>query len=356
MRTKLQGRPTRVEADALTDVARWSLRAKARFPKTSRVHLRILYHGNCFDGCSSAGLFMRFFRERVQGGATARIDFAALAHGAGGASPLSTRLDGDENAILDFRYTQDPRLTWWFDHHVSAFQVPGDEAHFRADTSGRKFYDPNARSCARFLANTVEERFGFDTAPLRELIDWAEIIDGAQFPSARMPVELKEPALKLMTWVEANRDAALADRFIHDLVSRPLAEIADSPYIKEPLAPLLERHAGNVDLVRRHAAVDGDVVVLDLLDEGTSSLNKFIAYYLFPEARYSVTLLAARDQLRLSVGSNPWSPVARTHNIAAICERYGGGGHPVVGAIALPPSQIGAARAIMREIVTTLKA
>ena len=38
------------------------------FPKLSLVHLRILYHGNCLDGCSSAGLFMRFFRERITPG------------------------------------------------------------------------------------------------------------------------------------------------------------------------------------------------------------------------------------------------------------------------------------------------
>jgi len=34
-----------------------------------------------------------------------------------------------------------------------------------------------------------------------------------------------------MTWVEANRDGALSERFIADLVSKPLAEIAASPYV-----------------------------------------------------------------------------------------------------------------------------
>ena len=63
--------------------------------------------------------------------------------------------DGDENACVDFRYSQDPRLTWWFDHHASAFQLPGDEDHFRADATGRKFYDPKAKSCTKFLADTV---------------------------------------------------------------------------------------------------------------------------------------------------------------------------------------------------------
>jgi hypothetical protein len=29
--------------------------------------------------------------------------------------------DGDENAIVDFKYSSNPKLTWWFDHHQSAF-------------------------------------------------------------------------------------------------------------------------------------------------------------------------------------------------------------------------------------------
>ena len=49
--------------------------------------------------------------------------------------------DGDENAIVDFKYSSDPRLTWWFDHHQSAFLTPEDAEHFRRDTSGRKLYD-----------------------------------------------------------------------------------------------------------------------------------------------------------------------------------------------------------------------
>ena len=323
------------------------------------MRLRVLYHGNCFDGCSSAGLYTRFFRERIAKGAPLDVAFAPLEHkGAGPAIP-ERLFDGDTNVCVDFRYSQDPRLHWWFDHHVSAFQAPGDEAHFRADTSGQKFYDPTARSCARFLARTVAEKFGFDTAPVAELIEWAEIIDGALFPTAQMPVELKEPALRLMTWIENNRSDELAVRFIEDLVSRPLAATAAQPYITEPLGPILEQHQKNISSVKRVARMDGDVVITDFLDPGekVGGLNKFIVYYLHPQARYSVTLLpVGGSKMKIGVGSNPWSPVPRTHNIAAICERYGGGGHPVVGAISVPGNDAAAARKIAAEVIAALKA
>ena len=203
--------------------------------------LRVLYHGNCFDGSASAGLFARFFRERLSSGDT-HVTYTPMQH-KGDAQPIgSALLDGDVNDCVDFRYSQDPRLHWWFDHHVSAFQLSCDVSHFRADKSGQKFYDPTAKSCTNFLAKTLAARFGFDTARFSDLLYWAEIIDGALFPSATMAVELREPALRLMTWVENNREQQLAERFIEDLIARPLADIVAEEYVATALEPLLARH------------------------------------------------------------------------------------------------------------------
>jgi len=303
--------------------------------------LRILHHGSCFDGAASAGIFARFFRECV---AKDPVDVTF--------TPMD---DGDVNACVDFRYTADPRLHWWFDHHISTFQSAAEEAHFRADQSGQKFYDPTAKSCTRFLARTVAEKFGFDISSLQELLHWAEIIDGALFESAVQAVELREPALRLMTWVEANRDRALSERFIADVISKPLAEVVTSPYVAEPLVGLLERHKKNVESVRRLARLEQGVVFTDLSQEPITSVNKFIVYYLHPEARYAVTVLSPGKRMKVSVGSNPWSSVPRTHDIAKLCERYGGGGHPAVGAISLPKGEVERARQIAGELVGILQ-
>jgi hypothetical protein len=317
--------------------------------------LRVLYHGNCFDGSASAGLFACFFRDKLANG-PAEVAYTAMQH-KGDAQPIAGRLlDGDVNACVDFRYSQDPRLHWWFDHHASAFQLPGDEAHFRQDTTGRKFYDPHAKSCTKFLANSLAERFGFEIARFADLVHWAEIVDGALFPSAAMAVELREPALRLMTWVENNRERALAERFIEDLVTRPLTDIAADAYVESALAPLLERHGKNIEAMRRLCRVQDGVAVTDLIPEGVTSINKFIVYYLHPDARYSVTLLETKERYKISVGSNPWPQTPRTHDIAKLCERYGGGGHPAVGAISLPKSDLAAVERTAREVVAFLQA
>jgi hypothetical protein len=316
--------------------------------------LRVLYHGNCFDGSASAGLFARFFREHLAQGA-AEVAYTPMQH-KGDPQPIAGNLlDGDVNACVDFRYSQDPRLHWWFDHHASAFQLPGDEAHFRADDSGQKFYDPQAKSCTRFLATCLAERHGFDIARFAELLHWAEIIDGALFPSAAMAVELREPALRLMTWVENNRERPLAERFIEDLTTRPLADIAAADYVAQALTPLLDRHGKNVEAMRRLSHLDRGVATSNLIPDGIATINKFIVYYLHPDARYSVTLLETKERYKISVGSNPWPKTPRAHDIAKLCERYGGGGHPAVGGISLPKTDLAAAERVAAEVTAFLQ-
>jgi hypothetical protein len=101
-----------------------------------------------------------------------------------------------------------------------------------------------------------------------------------------------------MTWVENNRDKALAERFIEDLVSRPLADIAADAYVAEALQPLLARHEQNIAAMRRLSCLDKGVATTDLIPEGIATINKFIVYYLHPEARYAVTLLQTPSATR----------------------------------------------------------
>jgi nanoRNase/pAp phosphatase (c-di-AMP/oligoRNAs hydrolase) len=54
------------------------------------------------------------------------------------------------------------------------------------------------------------------------------------------------------------------------------------------------------------------------------------------------------------VGSNPWQADRVKHNLATICERYGGGGHSKVGAISFPIGAVDEARKAAAEIVAEL--
>jgi hypothetical protein len=313
--------------------------------------LRLLYHGHCFDGLASAATFTRFYRERIH--PDAEVAYRGLLHRPGSLFD-EAMFDGDENAIVDFKYSSSDRLTWWFDHHQSAFLSPADEAHFRADRSGRKFLDATRKSCTEFIADVARRQFGFDDAPLQELVHWAHVIDGALYESAAQCVELREPALQLMQVIEADPDDQFMEDLIRQLTVEPLHQVATSDEVQRRLQPILEQHQRTLAAVRRRARYTTGVVQFDLVDEGYDGFNKFIPYYLFPETTYSVALTRGPQRTKISVGSNPWAPRPRLHNIARICERYGGGGHAVVGAVSFKPEEVEEGRAAMAEIVREL--
>jgi hypothetical protein len=314
--------------------------------------LRVLYHGHCFDGVASAATFTRFYQERIN--PNAEVGYGGLLHRPNNLLFDRDMFDGDENAIVDFKYSPSDKLTWWFDHHQSAFLTPEDEAHFRADNSGRKFLDATRKSCTEFIADVAQTKFGFDPEPLKELIHWAHIIDGALYESAAQCVELKESALQLMQVIEGTADESVIEQIIRDLTAKPLTEVATSPEIQQRFQPILKLHRETLEAIKRKAVCEHDVVVFDLVEEGFEGFNKFIPYYLFPEATYTVALTRAPKRTKISVGSNPWAPRPRRHNIASICERYGGGGHAVVGAISFAPDEVDRGRAVMGEIIQEL--
>ncbi|HEX9105118.1 MAG TPA: phosphoesterase, partial [Polyangia bacterium] len=155
--------------------------------------------------------------------------------------------------------------------------------------------------------------------------------------------------------VENNHDLKLKLRFIEDLTTRPLAEIAAEPYVTSALAPVLAAHKRGIDIVRARARFERGVVAFDVADDGLEAANKFIPYFLFPDCHYVVGVSLTPTRAKVSVGSNPWQSARRTVNIAELCEKYGGGGHPVVGAISLPTAELPRARQVAAEIAETLR-
>jgi hypothetical protein len=316
------------------------------------VKVRLCFHDRCFDGAASSAVFLRFYRERVK--RDSEFALTGLTHRAGNLFTPDL-FDGDENAIVDFKYSSSPKLDWWFDHHQSAFLSPADAEHFWRDTSGRKFYDPEYKSCTKFLADVTQRKFGFDPAPLGELIHWGDVIDGAQYASAESAVSLAEPATRLALVIEAAPEEGLVSRIVPALTERSLADMLRLPEVARHLPPLLARHDKSVEIFRKHARAEGRVVYFDFSDEEMEGYNKFIPYYLYPNCVYSVGVNTSPQRAKVSVGSNPWTPEPITHNLAALCERYGGGGHARVAAISFAPHDLEKARKVAREIAAILQ-
>jgi hypothetical protein len=324
---------------------------------------RVFYHDHCFDGACSASVFTRFHRECI--GTAQEFSYFGLMHRAGALFDGSAFVKG-ENAIVDFKYSASPRVTWWFDHHQSAFLTPDDQRDYLAwqaqangdgvKVAGGKFFDPAYVSCTGLILDVAAGRFGFDVSGLAELRYWADIVDGAKYESAEAAVGMAQPAMKLTMAIESSAEG-FVPRVIPLLTEMSLQDVLDQPFVQAELGPLMERHIQGIELIRERARLSGGVITFDITDTLTEGYNKFIPYYLLPEGNYVVGLSKSSFRVKISVGTNPWTtlPVERLVNLAAICERYGGGGHARVGAISFPPDHEDAARDAARVIAAELR-
>jgi hypothetical protein len=312
----------------------------------------ICFHDRCFDGVCSAVVFTRFYRQCVD--AQAQFRYRGLMHRAGQLFDEGL-FDAEVNAIVDFKYSSSSRLTWWFDHHQSAFLTEADAEHFRRDQSGKKFYGPDFHSCTKFIAHTGATRFGFHAPELEEMVYWADLIDGAQYPDMRTAVEMLDPATQLTLVIEGARDPGFCVELIRELLSKPIREIMTLPGIRKVFEDLYALHLKSMEVIRERAELEGGVVFFDIGDQPLEGFNKFIPYYLFPGAVYSVAISRSPSRIKIGVGSNPWNATPKAANLASICERYGGGGHAKVAAISLPPADLERARDIAQQIVEELR-
>lgn len=281
----------------------------------------------------------------------------ACGYGARHPTPNAEMLSGEENAILDFRYANVPRLTFYFDHHKTAFLDEAARLDFERRTAAapeRFVFAPTESSCTKLLASVLQDAHGLELEHHAHLIDWADVIDAARFPTALAATDRSEPVLQLVSVVEQFGDTRFFQKIIPRLATEGLDQIARSPFIQEKYKSLAPEQEYYLEQVRAVSQLRGRTVLVDLTEQRVRTVVKFATYSLFPEATYSVVLARLSSGIKISVGYNPWASRPREHDISSLCARYGGGGHPVVGGIALPKDQIERAREIALALTLEL--
>jgi hypothetical protein len=309
-------------------------------------------HGHCFDGLCSAVVFTRLLRE-LRGPAT-RFRYLSC-----GYSPtqraLETLLDGDENAILDYRFCATERLHWYFDHHRTAFGSAADREFFEARSASRPYhYDASYSSCTKLVRDLAIERYGVAMPELEPLTAWADKIDSAAFESAEAALDYSDPVMQLVSMVEHHGDGELIARLVPRLLEAPVEEVAQRAEHRELYRKIRRKKSAFSKRVQQNASTRGRVVLVDLSDAELESYGKFVTYALYPEAMYSVIVGRFKNGARINVGYNPWSERCLDRDLSSICGRYGGGGHPFVGGISFPAEDVLRAKNVAHEIALEL--
>ena len=124
------------------------------------MNIRILYHDHCFDGAASAAYFSRFIADAVPSGCGVSL----YGHGAQGCSQLSIHalFDGDENAIVDFKYCQRPKTDLVVRPSSERLSsTPRIRSISAAIPAAGSSTIPSYKSCTAFICRVADDRFGF---------------------------------------------------------------------------------------------------------------------------------------------------------------------------------------------------
>jgi hypothetical protein len=218
------------------------------------MRLTVATHGHCFDGMASAALFTVLARK-VYGEVGVRYRACTYGPGIDGVPP--NWLDGEQNAVLDYRYGPRERLGWYFDHHITAFATPeiertalaeADETlatPFVADAKKRLYFDPTYGSCTKLVADVAKARFGLVLPPhLEELVRVADIIDAARYESAADAIRIDTPAAVLAAVVEPRGNTTFLHAVIPSLIDEGLEAAVALPRVQARCGSRWPRGAG----------------------------------------------------------------------------------------------------------------
>jgi nanoRNase/pAp phosphatase (c-di-AMP/oligoRNAs hydrolase) len=237
----------------------------------------------------------------------------------------------DNDILANIPYIKGCKL--WFDHHSSESERLGNHAFFEGVSKP-------APSCAR----VVYEYYGGDAklgkfAEMIHFVDkvdsgdltFDEILDPKGWVLLGFIMDPRTGLGRFRNFTISNYDLmmnlskACSEKSIYEILSMPdVIERLDLYYQQKDLF---------VKMVKSHAKIDGNVIMVDLRDiETIYAGNRFIIYTLFPEQNISIWIVDGRNKsnVAITVGHSIINR-SSTADVGSLLLRYGGGGHKQVG-------------------------
>jgi len=320
---------------------------------------RIITHGNCTDGYSSAFVIKRFFNILFGTKLSEQEIQEIPVLGVQPQDIQAGKVQFSSSDIVVDLPKSDAKIFFWCDHHLTTKptkELPQNH-HWKATPS-----------CTGFLIDIALEN---GAASSKELLEFKKVID-INDSAAYTKKEIKEcyykqksyprpSALQKLTMIGSmfnTRDRILNDEIFRTLLTSDLGETPLSSKSLWQLNPLMfykaqlesfEQWRKNVDTYLTYDA-DAKCVVQDdrkaKMNRGVP--DRFYSYMKFPEASYHVNLRIIEDEkkCRLGIGSNIFHKERCKVNIGELCQEVGkrfggsGGGHFAVGGAVIKSDEV----------------
>jgi nanoRNase/pAp phosphatase (c-di-AMP/oligoRNAs hydrolase) len=115
--------------------------------------------------------------------------------------------------------------------------------------------------------------------------------------------------------------------------SKPIEEILSADDVKERIEVYFDQTDKFIDMVKKHAKIEGKAIYIDLRDvETIYAGNRFLLYTLFPDQNISVWVVDGKKKVNtvITVGHSIINKTS-TIDVGHLMLKYGGGGHQAVG-------------------------
>jgi len=226
----------------------------------------------------------------------------------------------------------------WFDHHSSEEERLGKNLKFEGASK-------RAPSCA----HVVYEYYGGaeKLGKFAEMIKYVDKMDSADLtideimhPSGWILLGfLTDPRTglgRIRSFTISNFD--LMKQLAHDTFTKPIDEILASKDVKERVDVYFEQHKQFIEMVKKHAKIEGKAIYVDLREvETIYAGNRFLLYTIFPDQNISVWVVDGKKKVNtvITVGYSVINKTA-TVDVGSLMLKYGGGGHKAVGTCQVP--------------------
>lgn len=259
-----------------------------------------------------------------------------------------------------------PNCTLWFDHHITNTMpefdrpiVPGRGGFRLAPSAARVVYEYYTELAASRdpivgAQRAAEiERF-LTTERMKYLLQEADKVDAGQLSREDVMNPQGYVLVSMTTDGRYAEDEPYWRRIIDLLRDKSLEETIQDPEVASRCQKVLDYQEKLRAILLKNTTVKGNVIYVDLrqvhdLPDG----NRFLLFTLFPQGNIAVKVsydTQRENTTAISVGYNIFNKTSSV-NVGELLQRYGGGGHRVVGSCRVPNEK---AEQAIREIVAAV--
>lgn len=284
----------------------------------------VYLHFPCFDGVVSAVLASEYLRHKR---GWELKDVVPVSYSE--RDSWTSRSLERPATVVDFLYH--PDAEFWADHHQTTFLTQDLKQHFQRRKAAQLFFDPAALSCASVIwRNTYQT---IRNARFRDMVDWANRIDGARYESVEQAVLGEAPALRINFSFMRDPSPQYCRYLVESLRTKSLAEVAASTEVNERYRSARREIRVGQQRFKKSARLEADGIVIFHVDHSDSpAVSRYAPYLEYPKALYSVGILNSDDGTKITAMRNPWRHF-RSVPLGQIFRTYGGGGHQRVASV-----------------------